>query len=275
MFPPVAPIQHHADHWRVKLVLQYDGRNYHGWQKQSGRRSVQGELSSLMGRLCGDLATSVTGAGRTDSGVHATGQVASALVPARWTPQELCRALNALAPTDLWIVSAERVSEAFHPRYDALSRTYLYRLGLGPASRSPFKGPYCWPLERTLTVEPMSVAAAALAGDHDFSAFGKAGQPRRGVRCQVHSAVWREADGSDEALEFVITANRYLHRMVRYLVGTMVDIGHGRRPADDIARLLRREPDVRTSPPAPAQGLFLTHVEYSKEHNTHESGALG
>ena len=107
----------------MKLVLHYDGRNFYGWQSQINRRTVQGELSELLSRICGDASRKLTAAGRTDRGVHATGQVASALVPDRFTPEELRRALNALAPPDLWIASAERVPDSFHPRYDARSRS--------------------------------------------------------------------------------------------------------------------------------------------------------
>lgn len=249
----------------MKLVLHYQGRNFYGWQSQNDRRTVQGELLALLGRICGHVPLKVTAAGRTDRGVHATGQVASALIPDRFGEQELLRALNALAPPDLWIESAERVHDSFHPRYDALSRTYIYRVGVDRRSQSPFHAPWCWPLGRALDLERMSTASDCIVGDHDFSAFAKAGQPERGVRCSVAAAVWREACRADGVLEFEITADRYLHRMVRYLVGTLVEIGRGLRQVDEIARLLEGESGLRSAPPAPAQGLFLTGVEYSKE----------
>jgi tRNA pseudouridine38-40 synthase len=109
----------------------------------------------------------------------------------------------------------------------------------------------------------MAEAADHILGEHDFSAFAKAGQPERGVRCQVTAAAWEYSTTLSDTLEFEISADRYLHHMVRYLVGTMVDIGQCHRPVDEIVRLLRREPDLTTAPPAPAQGLFLTRVEYS------------
>jgi tRNA pseudouridine38-40 synthase len=263
MFPPVARSGHHADYWRVKLVLHYEGRNFFGWQSQSNRRTVQGELSALLGRLCGDVSRKITAAGRTDRGVHATGQVASALIPARFDEHELRRALNALAPPDLWIASAVRVHDAFHPRYDAVSRTYVYRVGVGPDCRSPFVAPWCWPLGRPLDMARVEAATAAIVGEHDFSRFARSGQPERGVRCRVLSATWRPVPAPEGVLEFEITADRFLHRMVRYLVATLVEIGSGRRPADELERLLRPEPGLRAAPPAPPQGLFLTRVEYS------------
>ncbi|MGD2216317.1 MAG: tRNA pseudouridine(38-40) synthase TruA [Gemmatimonadales bacterium] len=253
----------HTSFWRVKLVLHYDGRDFYGWQTQSNRRTVQGELAAMLGRLCGEDSVGITAAGRTDRGVHATGQVASALIPSRFEEQELLRALNALAPSDLWVVSAERVPMSFHPRYDAVSRTYVYRIGLGPRARSPFEHRWCWPLGRSLDRERMSAATACIAGEHDFGAFAKSGQPERGIRCNVSAAFWREAPRGEGILEFEITADRFLHRMVRYLVGTLVETGRGLRPVSDMGRLVDGAADLKPAPPAPAQGLFLARVDYT------------
>lgn len=266
---------HDTDYWRVKLVLHYDGRDFYGWQAQTNRRTVQSELSALLGRLCGAESLNLTAAGRTDRGVHATGQVVSALIPERFDEQELLRALNALAPRDLWIVSAERVPETFHPRYDATSRTYVYRVGVSRESRSPFEGRWCWPVGDGLDRELMGAATGCIVGDHDFSTFAKSGQPERGVRCNVSSAFWREAQRDDRVLEFEITADRFLHRMVRYLVGTLVEIGRGFRPVDDMARLLAGDPGLRAAPPAPAQGLFLARVDYTSRHSDERARGKG
>lgn len=260
--PPVAQPDSSAGHWRVKLVLHYEGRNFHGWQIQRDRRTVQGELSLLLARLCGEPSAKVTAAGRTDQGVHAVGQVASALIPERFGPGELRQALNALAPPDLWVASAEPVAGNFHPRYDAVSRTYVYRLGVDPVTASPFHAPRCWPLGRPLDRKRLDEATGAIPGDHDFSAFAKSGQPERGVQCHVLSASWRDSPETKAIWEFEITADRYLHRMVRYLVGTLVEVGRGRADVDVIERLLAGEPDVRAAAPAPPQGLFLARVDY-------------
>jgi tRNA pseudouridine38-40 synthase len=250
----------------VKLVLHYEGRDFYGWQIQPDRRTVQGELSALLGQLFGGEVPMLTGAGRTDQGVHATGQVASAMVPDRFDEEELLRALNALAPTDLWIASAERVDDSFHARYDATSRTYVYRLGVTPETLSPFSAPWCWPLGRELDWDLTDSATAVLVGRHDFSAFAKSGQPERGVHCEVHRALWRDSPETNGVREFEIEADRYLHRMVRYLVGTLVDIGLTTRPLGDMEGLLSGQQGLVASPPAPAKGLFLTRVEYSREH---------
>ncbi len=261
----MSPPEPQAGFWRVKLVLHYEGRNFYGFQSQDNQRTVQGELSAVLGRVCGDDSRKLSAAGRTDRGVHATGQVASALIPDRFDAAELLRALNALAPPDLWIASAERIDLSFHPRYDAVARTYQYRVGVTPESASPFRAPWCWPIGRSLDTERMAAATCSLVGTHDFSAFAKSGQPERGVRCHVFAAGWRPSRRTQDLLRFRITADRYLHHMVRYLVGTLVEIGQGTRPVDEIDRLLENEPGRTAAPPAPAQGLFLTRVDYSKE----------
>lgn len=261
MFPHVGQTEHHGDEKRVKLVLHYDGRNFYGWQAQRNRRTVQGEFSTLLARICGREST-VTGAGRTDRGVHATGQVVSALVPERLSDAELRRALNALAPSDLWVVSAERVPRSFHPRYDAVSRTYSYRVGVNEEADSPFMAPWCWPLGRPLELDRMRAEAEVLSGPHNFGGFAKSGQPERGAMCHVFAAEWRESPIRNGILEFEISADRFLHRMVRYLVGTMIEVGLRRRPVGTVARILDSDPGARSARPAPANGLWLTRVEY-------------
>jgi tRNA pseudouridine38-40 synthase len=180
-------------------------------------------------------------------------------MPSRWSPEELHRALNAMLPDDVWIETVRKVAADFHPRYDALARTYVYDVGTHASAASPFHHRWCWALCEELDADLLGEAAACLPGRHSFAAFSKAGQPERGEECTVASAAWSE---SRLGHRFTITADRYLHHMVRYLVGTMVDVARGRRPLSDVAGLLRKEPELVTSPPAPPQGLFLSHVEY-------------
>jgi tRNA pseudouridine38-40 synthase len=244
---------------RLRLTVHYDGSAYHGWQLQPDLRTVQGELERALSRLAGGPRT-VIGAGRTDTGVHATGQVASVDMPAHWDGEKLRRALNAVLPHDLWVSDAERVRKDFHPRYDALLRTYQYYVGTSPRARSPFHRGRCWALCEPVDVASLRVSAAAIVGERSFRAFAKAGQPERGERCRVERAIW---DTWELGPRFTVTANRYLHQMVRYLVGTMVDIARGRRPAAELGALLAGESGFETSPPAPPQGLFLAKVEYA------------
>ena len=200
--------------------------------------------------------------------MHATGQVASALVPATWSAKSLRRALNALLPDDIWVEDAEEVPLSFHARYDAVARCYRYRVGTEELACSPFHRHWCWPLARPLDLPSMNTAAELILGEHSFLCFAKAGQPERGDRCTVTRASWTR--WPDLGLEFRITANRFLHHMVRYLVGTMVDIGRERRPGTDMAALLAGTENVEASPPAPAQGLSLVAVAYDMNHTLNE-----
>jgi tRNA pseudouridine38-40 synthase len=244
---------------RIAFTVQYDGTAFFGWQLQPTRRTVQGELERVLSRLF-DRPARVIGSGRTDRGVHATGQVAAADAPPTWTAATLRRATNALLPEDVWVAHAAEVDPRFHPRFGARARTYVYRIGVAEVSASPFHARWCWPLGRELSISAMEEGARALIGEHSFRAFAKAGQEERGDRCIVSAAGWGE--WSDIGLAFHITANRFLHHMVRYLVGTLVDIGLERRPLADLHLLLEGLGGLETSVPAPPPGLYLTEVRY-------------
>ena len=249
-----------SDTTRLKLTVHYDGSAFHGWQYQPDHRTVQGELEATLSRLADTPRITVVGSGRTDTGVHATGQVASVDMPSRWTAAALRKSLNATLPRDVWIAAIEPVAPDFHPRFAATARSYRYDVGISDLSGSPFHRRWCWPLAEDLDRSLLDQAAAGLPGTRSFRAFSKTGQPERGYLCSVTEASWSQwALG----VRFRITANRYLHHMVRYLVGTMVDIGRGKRPLEDFERLLSGAPGPVTSPPAPPGGLFLELVEYS------------
>jgi len=242
------------------LVVQYDGGAFAGWQRQPAARTIQGELEDVLTRLLG-RRTPVVGAGRTDAGVHALGQAAAAAVPERWAPPELARAMNALLPPEIWIASARRMVAGFNPRRDALERTYCYRIGTDPGARSPFRRRHEWGVAGPLEPARLMRAAAALAGEHSFVALSAKGPPRPHHRCRVFEALWLARDEAP-GFEFWITADRFLHHMVRFLVGLMVDVARGRRPLQDVSRLLKGADNRDASPPAPPQGLFLVGVRY-------------
>lgn len=243
---------------RIRLTVHYDGSAFHGWQVQPVQRTVQGDIEAALSRLA-DRPRSLLAAGRTDTGVHATGQVASVDMPLPWQADRLRQALNSILPRDIWIESARPVPADFHPRYDATARTYRYEVGTRPESASPFHRRWCWALGEPLDFDLLARCSADVIGDHSFQAFAKAGQPERGDRCTVAEATWSE---TELGVRLSVTADRYLHHMVRYLVGTMVDIARDRRPLADLARLLANDAVLTTSPPAPPEGLFLSHVEY-------------
>ena len=254
---------------RLKLILQYDGSAFHGWQIQREERTVQGELEAALEQLT-SAHRPVIGSGRTDRGVHATGQVAVTSLPDTWHPEKLEKALSAVLPDDIWIKSVEPASPDFHPRYDAIRRTYLYHLGLSAESKSPFHRRWCWPLVKKLDEGLLDTAAETIVGEHSFKAFAKSGQPERGDQCMIHEARWDPWERL--GLVFRVSADRFLHHMVRYLVGTMVEIARGKRPLADLRGLLE-EPagELVTSPPAPPTGLFLHHVTYPTQPPAGES----
>ncbi len=246
--------------FRARIRIHYDGTRFFGWQIQPLGRTVQGELQKAVERLTREART-VTGAGRTDRGVHALGQVAAVSLPTRWSPATFRKSMNAVLPSDIWIAEAVEAPWSFHPRRDAVARTYEYRLGVEENAWSPFHRPYCWPLKHPVAFQTLQEAAEHLPGNHSLEAFAKSGQPERGTVCRVYEAQWSR--WGKLGFTFRIRANRFLHHTVRYLVGTMVDMAWGRRPLEHMERMIHsEEPVPETSRPAPPQGLFLMDVEY-------------
>lgn len=246
-------------------VVQYDGGQFVGWQRQPVGRTVQAEFEAVLERLTG-RRTTATGAGRTDTGVHATGQGVGFIAAERWSADApgLRRALNALLPADIWVAQIHPMTARFHARRAATARRYRYEIGTDDGSRSPFRRRYEWALGRALEPALLSQAAATLPGEHDFRGLAAHGQPKPDYRCQVVHASWLpRANGT--GVTFTIEANRFLHRMVRFLVGTMVDIALARRPVGDLPRLLAATDNQAASPPAPPQGLYLDAVTYPPE----------
>ena len=244
----------------VQLVLHYDGAEFAGWQVQPNRRTVQGVLEAAMARLT-QAPGRVQGAGRTDAGVHARGQAAGVRVPDKWQPAELRRALNAILPHDVWIAAAFEMLPEFHARYSATARRYRYHVATGPTADSPFRRRWAWGRREEADGALLEQCAQAVLGEHAFLAFAVRGTapPTDDHRCHISDATWMR---TDEGFVFEVTANRFLHHMVRFLVGTMLEVAAGRRPLDDIRRLLAAPTNDDVSPPAPAHGLFLEQVTY-------------
>lgn len=244
----------------VQLVLHYDGTAFAGWQVQPEQRTVQGEVERVLAGLCGQRIVA-QGAGRTDAGVHARGQAVGVRVPERWTAPLLRRALNALLPGDVWVAAAHEMRPEFHARYSATSRRYAYRIGTDEEAWSPFRRRTEWAYRHALDRGVLDQSAAALLGEHRFLAFAVRGTAPAtdSHRCTVSEAGWADREGG---LEFRIEANRFLHHMVRFLVGTMLDLASGRRRGDGMTALLQREDNDDTSAPAPAHGLLLERVTY-------------
>ena len=243
----------------ILATLQYDGTGFVGWQRQTAGRSVQSEFERVLERLFA-RRTVAHAAGRTDAGVHSIAQGVSFGAPSNWTASALQRALNALLPPDCWVSAVHLMQTGFHARKSAISRRYRYDIGLDVAAASPFRRPYEWALGRPLDLELMRAATAVIRGEHDFRAFAaKTDKPH--YRCRILSAEWeRRPDG--RGVSFHIEADRFLQRMVRMLVGTIADIGAGRRPLGDMSALLDRRDNQNTSAPAPPQGLYFAAVVY-------------
>ena len=245
-------------------VVQYDGARFAGWQRQPEARTVQAEFETVLERLVVQRVVT-TGAGRTDAGVHALGQGVSFTPGDRWDSQgsDLRRALNALLPDDVWVERVHAMRPGFDARRSATARRYRYVIGTDDAGASPFRRRYEWALGggRPLDLAALGDAAALLAGQHEFRGLAAAGADSTHYRCRVALAEWApRADGA--GVTFTIEADRFLHHMVRFLVGAMVDIALGRRPPADFARLLAATDNLAASPPAPPQGLYLVAVRY-------------
>jgi tRNA pseudouridine38-40 synthase len=241
-------------------VIHYVGHGFAGWQRQKSDRTVQGEFERVLERLARHRVPAIA-AGRTDAGVHALHQVVSFRMPGRWEPGALHRALNALLPPDIWVARVGHVPAVFNARRSASARRYRYVLGCDGASLSPFRRPFEWALAQPVDGALLAEAARSLPGEHDFRAFSAVGQAKPHYRCRIAIATW-EARRDAEGFIFDVEADRFLHRMVRFLVGTMVDIGRGRRPVTDVARLLTQPDNSEASPPAPPEGLYLVGVRY-------------
>jgi tRNA pseudouridine38-40 synthase len=244
----------------VQLVLQYDGAGFSGWQRQPDQRTVQAVLEEALTKLC-DMPVAALGAGRTDAGVHARGQAAGVRVPPKWTPAALRKSLNATLPDDVWVAAAHEMQPSFHARFSATARRYAYCIGLDEEAQSPFRRRWEWAPARVLDRAVLDSEAAALLGEHTFRAFAVCGTAPEDDqhRCVVHEARWRDRPGG---LVFTIEANRFLHHMVRFIVGTMIDAASGRRAPASIAALLAAGDNRETSAPAPAHALFLDAVRY-------------
>jgi tRNA pseudouridine38-40 synthase len=243
---------------QFRLLVEYDGGGFAGWQIQPDERTVQGEIEIALATLLGHEARA-RAAGRTDSGVHACGQVVCFRTHREISPEVVCRALNALLGGDVAVRSVEVVGDDFDPRRSALSRSYEYRIW-NRRVRSPFWRNHAWHVVQPLDDAAMQRAAAHLIGEHDFTSLRAAG-------CDAGNPV-RRVTTSDLAaspagmLVYRVTATAFLRHMVRNIVGTLVEIGRSRRSADDLPALLAARDRTLAGATAPPHGLCLVRVDY-------------
>lgn len=259
---------------RLAALVAYDGTCFKGFQRQAPERgrTVQGHLEAALARLTG-AATPVEGAGRTDSGVHASGQVITFSSTASHSEATWLRALNALLPADIAVRAVRLVDDGAHARKSALARSYRYRILCDPV-RTPLRERYAWRVRQRLNVEAMAEASGRLLGERDFGAFGSSPRDSREDGYRGHTVRtllqaecdWREPEHELEheldEVECRFTANAFLTGMVRRLVGTLVLVGDGRLSVDDFQRILEARAKAHPGILAPAQGLCLTGVHY-------------
>jgi tRNA pseudouridine38-40 synthase len=272
-----------------RITLAYDGTDFVGWQRQATGTSVQGLLEEALRALDG-RAVAVAGAGRTDAGVHALAQVAAFTLERSLQPDGVVRALNARLPDAVRVLAADEVPCSFNPRFDACAKTYRYRIWNGEVV-SPFERRYAWHMPGPLDVETMRQAARVIEGTHDFAAFQSAGTDvtttvRRIVASRIADCGFSPASphstiGTQSAIRnpqpamllcYEITGTGFLRHMVRAIVGSLVEIGRGRRPVDWLTQVLESRDRAKAGPTAPPHGLFLVGVEYRTTGRTDTNG---
>lgn len=240
----------------VRLDIEYDGGDFRGWARQPGQRTVQGELEAALAIVLRE-EVELTVAGRTDTGVHATGQVASFDTPTE-PPEDLMRRLNGVGPNDVAVTAASVVADGFDARRDAKARSYRYRL-LARSAPSPFELGYAlwWP--HRIDREALDACAAALPGTHDFTAFTPTQTDHVRFDRDIHAASWTP---KGDVLTFRITADAFMRNMVRALVGTQLEVASGRRSVENFVRLLEGAPRTAAGDTAPPHALYLESVTY-------------
>lgn len=247
---------------RIKCVIAYDGTHFFGYQIQPGKRTVQGELERVLKRMHKGKEVRVAASGRTDAGVHAYGQVIHFDTPLSLSPEQWKKALNAQLPDDIVVRSAAETDSAFHARFSAKAKEYRYNVW-NAAERDVFRRHYCAWHPYPLHIDAMNEALVPLKGTHDFTGFcsAKTAMEDR-VRTIYHAEV--EADGP--MLQFRLIGSGFLYNMVRIIVGTVLEVGQGKRSPSDIEWLLAAKDRRLAGPTAPAQGLYLWRVYYGDEH---------
>ena len=246
-----------------KLIIQYDGTDFHGWQIQGELRTVQGELKRALSLIDGREIV-IHGSGRTDAGVHAEGQVANAEIRREITPEKLRAAVNANVDSDLRIIEAKIVPEDFHARFSARGKTYVYRVVNGPVC-SPFWLRYAHQDARTLDLNRMRQGAKLFLGEHDWTAFSSAqsdaeSRVRTVTRCEVHDRY--EERARSRMIDMTMSADGFLRYMVRSIAGTLLAVGRSEMEADEVAVAIESGDRSSAGATAPACGLTLVSVDY-------------
>jgi tRNA pseudouridine38-40 synthase len=244
----------------VKLILEYDGSRYAGWQRQPDQPTIQEAVETALFQLTQETV-SVIGAGRTDSGVHAVGQVASFRIRRQWTPREWIRGLNARLPDDVAVRSVALMPDDFHARYAARGKLYEYRI-LNRPERPALDRAYLWHVHKPLDPSAMEQAASYLLGSHDFSSFEGTLTDNEDPVCNLRELSLTK---QDDVIRVLAYADRFLKHMVRAIVGTLVEVGNGKRAPDSLQTIMAAKNRTAAGRTAPPHGLFLMRVDYDAE----------
>ena len=254
----------------IKLIIEYDGTNYHGWQIQPGLETIQGVLQARLSMIT-KAGVALSGAGRTDAGVHALGQVANFKTDSRMTPEEFKLALNSVLPKDIVIRHVQEVEADFHARFSATSRTYIYTI-LNEVTSSAFLRNITYRVPQQIDVDSMSDACKALLGTHDFSSFASTGDPVRSFVRTVTNAEILDAGclmlfscTEHRLIHFRIEATGFLRCMVRAIAGTLLEIGKGKISVEKMRDIIDAKDRSVAGPNLPAKGLCLVKVEYMSD----------
>ena len=245
----------------IRLTLEYDGTSYHGWQRQPRQVTIQGTLERAIQQICGEKVN-VIGAGRTDAGVHAAGQVANFKTCSPLSGDTWPRALNRYLPDEISVLYADRVPDRFHSRYDAIEKTYEYRI-LNRRIRPAIGRQYQWVVYPPLQLAPMRRAAQWLRGRHDFSSF-RAGGEKKGRKSNDCTLRELRVSRSGDEIRILFRGDRFLYQMVRTIVGTLVEVGKRKRHPSEVAKILALKNREKAGQTAPAHGLFLLKVHYHR-----------
>ncbi|MFO8112221.1 MAG: tRNA pseudouridine(38-40) synthase TruA [Desulfosalsimonadaceae bacterium] len=254
-----------------KIIIEYDGTDFNGWQIQAAGRTVQGEIEKALFQMT-RKAVRIAGSGRTDAGVHALAQVAAFQCETRLGPGAFFSGLNSLLPDDIAILSCEQVDDHFHPRFDATGKTYIYRIRNCAVPAAVGRNHF-WHIKKPLDIGAMDAAMQHIIGTHDFKAFENTGSPRsHTVRTIYDASITADASDlksrsrvlpDDESMIAIrITADGFLRYMVRNIVGTLVDVGRSKITPEEFAAIKENKDRSRASATAPPQGLFLQRVHY-------------
>ncbi len=240
----------------LKITIEYDGTNFVGWQRQTHGRSVQEEIETALQKLCNEPIT-ITGAGRTDSGVHARGQVANFKTTSSFPNEKFLYSLNSILPEDITLKNIEEVPLEFSARYSAKERLYHYHISLAKTS---IERMYCWQVHYPLNFELINIATQILLSTQDFQSFCKVESEVEHYRCSIIKAEWEKLENSRWI--FKISANRFLHGMVRAIVGTLIDVGRGYTTIEQFHFIIDSRNRQNAGMAAPPHGLFLMEVKY-------------